>query len=417
MLPLYKAQLEETKEGDSKSEEAIGNFMTSSNTIKEGLANLKTKLGKLLDNINTSLDLFNLQEDGVIPNTNLIKNTFAHKYEELKKAIEMEDNDYILNKMRTKDHQLRIDDDTKDLFGSIGKLLSSFTDSKDIDTLDESLNEFNKRYRTFVDLYDSSEGSKYVYGVCGQQSLCGKLCRFDTTTEKFEALVSVPLCASSVKINKSVFFSGGYNPLVNTLSEWNEINETLVPREPMKHPKWCHSVQAIGSKGFATIGGWDNSQAIAVCEEYSIPDNKWSPLPSLVNANCYHGTVYLSNKFLYAIGGYAPKDTVEMLDMSTKKEWVIVKILVNDMIYRDSAAAFPVTNNEVIVISGSVGVFNVAEKTIKKKQDIIKIDNLYYNSVHIVKNQAYVIGLTGNIHIYDIRKRTLRVIDYSTIIL
>lgn len=264
--------------------------------------------------------------------------------------------------------------------------------------------------------------SHYMYGVCESMSDCSVLCRYDITAKKITPTIAVPNRCCVVQIGSRVFISGGTKPGINTVSEFidkGESSYTTVTKQPMKFVKFWHTVLAITNDTFVAIGGIYGNTLLQCCEEYSIAKNEWSLLPPLNRAKARTGLTLLNDKLLYAVGGIAADNEIEILDMHQKKAWTKVTLVSNELYFHDCPEAIVMSKNEILILSGhgenEAGIFNT-ETNVAKKWAVSMLPEWYaYNSKLVIGNKVYVFGYNGGFHIYDTASRTLEEIPYSSI--
>eukprot|EP00826_Nyctotherus_ovalis_P015158 TRINITY_DN14284_c0_g1_i8.p1 TRINITY_DN14284_c0_g1~~TRINITY_DN14284_c0_g1_i8.p1 ORF type:complete len:469 (+),score=51.63 TRINITY_DN14284_c0_g1_i8:79-1485(+) len=416
LLAKYKANLEELKRENNTIEKSVNTFNEQSRALRANLLELKIILEELLISVNAAIDLFNGNEGVFPPVVGIVEMCIRNQYEKLRTAVANEDAARIIDRVSSKAYVIGVDDNENKLVESINKAINDFMKGNRLQIMKNLIQEFGAKSRSFIDSFDSKNMCKFVYGICGPQSNNSVLCRYNILTKKLTPTVSVPLNCSVLQIERAVFVSGGYPHLVDALSEFIEETSTLIAKQPMLHPKWGHSMQALSRKAFATIGGCSDLTPISYCEEYSTAQNTWKALPSLTRADCYCGTALLANTFLYAIGGSKHRSTIEMLNMDERKEWVVVTPVTSEVMFTICSQAFEISGKEIVIVSGGIGVFDTEEKVVRKVSDLLKNDYYYYNSVCVINGVAYIIGGYGNIHIHHIAKKSFELIEYSSAI-
>ncbi len=242
------------------------------------------------------------------------------------------------------------------------------------------------------------------------------LCRYNTVNRTVSQTVTVPQSTSVVQIGKQVFLSGGY-PATRAVSEFMESSQKLIARAPMNHARCYHAWVASSFTHIATVGGCDDKNFMAHCEEYSVLDDKWTMLPALNKARGYTAAALVENSYLYAIGGNSGNDTIEMLDMSKHKAWVVVRVSNRDEVSIGGIpAAVPLSYDEILILSANsadTGVYNAREGMIKKKGYTIQPDVYYCNSVCPMDGNTYVMGLQhGHLYVYKSSDRKFEEIKY-----
>jgi len=410
LLPKCKEDLDAFENRRQILEEVLKDFVSASASIKKGLTELKKNAERLLENINKSLEYLQLDEQVIISSNNIIKRKLEQKYKDLKRAIETENIEYIMDQVQNKaqEEQYIIDDSGKPLAKALDKAISNLLESQVLNSLNDSLNEFNSRYKKIMDNKDSLNTRTNFYAISSSHGNCNKLCKYDIDKGKFNEVIEVPQYCSIVHIKNLIFITGGNNPCVNTVSEFVERTGSLVPKEPMLTPKCYHAIQTISNNVFVTVGGYF-STAIADCEEYSVLENKWSKLPTLNRARDSPGVAFLNYKYLYAIGGYKTAGEIEMLNIMEKRAWIIVNMNKKDLSISNGPAAFPVSHNEIMILEGNntnlAGIFNVEKCTVERTPYAVLIGKYYCKTVVVIREKVYIVGYEGNYHVYDIKKK------------
>ncbi len=262
--------------------------------------------------------------------------------------------------------------------------------------------------------------SRFVYGVCGPADNYGKLCRYGLVTKKIVQCVPVPQFCSVLQLGKRVFISGGGNdPVVNTLSEYVEEEQKFVSKSSMNYAKISHTMVAISPTQFITIGGFNGSDVIPYCEEYSIPHNVWKLLPPLNKARyCSAATLSADGAYIYVIGGYVSDGIIERLDMMEKKVWEKVALSeAAEVSLSSNSAAFSISADEIMIFVGNntadCGLFNTKTGTVKKHELKLKPDCYYFNPLCMIGGDAYFLGTEhAHLHIYRSAAKKIEEVDY-----
>jgi len=417
VLPMYKAEMDNLKANASSIEDSIKVFLLSSKSIKEGLIKLKEELETLLNTINSSLELLDVSESVEEVSSNYIENGFMSKYEQLKVAIEKENIDYIINNLNVP-FKLEIGDSERYLVEAINKSIKDVINSKELNALSKLLTDLNSKYELCTHNYKCDVKSKFIYGICDVQESGKTLCKYDILNRKLMATITVPQSCSVIQIANRIFISGGSKPYINQTSEYIEKNSALVNKSPMRDCKEGHSLQDIDRKLFTAIGGY-NGAVMSCCEVYSIPDDKWEPLPSLNKARRYPATVYFNNKFLYAIGGSSSSSTIEVLNFNERETWNFIKLTSCKVSFDSNPAAIPMSKNEVLILCSNyetnAGIFNLSLNAVNKHSCSELSDGYPLNTISIIKKKAYILGCKGHMHIYDMETKELTELEYSSI--
>ena len=415
VLPMYKAEINNLKTNADSVEDSIKGFLLSSKSIKEGLVKLKEELETLLNTINNSLELLEVSGSVEEISSKYIEGKFISKYEELKESIEKKNMNYIINNLNIQS-KLEIGDSERYLVEAINKSIKNVINLEESNTLSKLLMDLNSKCEFCTHCYINS---KFVYGICSPQEKCQTLCEYDILNKKLIPRVTVPLACSVIQIADRIFISGGMNPYINKTSEYIKETSALVSKSPMKNCKYGHSLQGISKRLFTAIGG-NNGGSMSCCEVYSIPDDKWEPLPSLNNARSWLATIYLNNKFLYAIGGYNKNSSIEVLNFNERKTWNCLHLTYNEVEFGNALAAIPISKDEVLILCGynetDAGIFNTSFNSIKKYSCSKLGDQYCYNMVSIINKKGYVLGYNGHMHIYDMVTRELTELEYSSIL-
>jgi len=418
VLPIYKAKLKNLKTNAHSIEDSIKGFLLSGKSIKEELIKLKEELETLLNTINNSLKLFEASENVEEISDRYIEDAFISKYEELKESIEKQDINYIINNLNMS-FKLEIGDSERYLVEAIKKSIKNIINSEESNTLSKLLTDLNSKYELCTHRYKYDVRSNFVYGICSPLENCKRLCKYDILKKKLIATVTVPQYCSVIQIADRIFISGGMGPYTNKTSEYIEKTSALVSKSPMKYCKRAHSLQEINREIFTAIGGY-NEKLISYCEVYSIPDNKWKPLPSLNNARSCLATLCLNNKFLYAIGGHYNNETIEVLNFNEGKTWKLVSLTSNEIKLSNGPTAIPISRDEVLILCGDngtdAGIYNISLNSIKK-YSCSKLKDYYpYNMISIINKKAYVLGFNGHMHVYNMITKELTELEHSSIL-
>eukprot|EP00826_Nyctotherus_ovalis_P001670 TRINITY_DN10289_c0_g1_i5.p1 TRINITY_DN10289_c0_g1~~TRINITY_DN10289_c0_g1_i5.p1 ORF type:complete len:212 (+),score=5.70 TRINITY_DN10289_c0_g1_i5:73-708(+) len=203
---------------------------------------LKENSVNSLKSVNEALTLFSWDK-------NNLETIFKDRYEELKAAVECEDDAYIMNRINSKVNITEIVDIGSQLIKACGEEKQS--------TLINLIQKFNVTCGNLIDI------NYFIYGYHS-----GKLCRYDIFTKKlaYVSNVAIPSSCSIIQISKHIFLTGSSH-CVNTVSEFVESTQTLISKQGMLCGKYCHSLQAINPCIFVSIGGYNASGSIAYCKE------------------------------------------------------------------------------------------------------------------------------------------------------
>jgi len=414
VLPMYKAKINNIKMNAHSIEGSIKGFLLSGESIKQRLIKLKEELETLLSRINNSLKLFEMNESADEISSKYIEDEFISKYEELKESIEKENINYIINNLNMP-FKVEIGDSEKHLVEAINKSIERVINLDESNTLSKLLMDLSSKHELFTHNYVKN---KFVYGICKPQANYKTLCKYDILKKKLIPTITLPQYSSVIQIADRIFISGGWNPYMNKTNEYIEQTSALISKSPMKDYKYWHSLQDINRELFAAIGGY-NEGVMSCCEVYSIPNDKWESLPSLNNARAYPATVYLNNKFLYAIGGYKKINTIEVLNFNERKTWNLLNLTSNEVMFDNSPVAISMSKDEVLILCGNdgtdVGIFNPSLNAVKRYSCSKLVDHYFSNTVSIINKKAYILGQNGHMHIYDMITKELTELEYSSI--
>lgn len=420
LLPKYKSLIDDFEERKYFIEALVSSFVGSTEGIQQGLLQLRERLATLLDEVNRGVEALakGISHPSLMHGT--IKMLLVNEYNQLTHAIQEEDLNYIISKLNDQElvNVVGLGGNKKRLVKSIHNSIDTLLKSQEIKTLSDSLSLLVSTYGKFAEQYAPKITNKFVYGTCDAQSDYKRLCRYDVESGKLRPCVDVPRMCTVTQVGKLVFVSGGLNPLSNALYEFAEDSLFLVPKASMKYGKYGHKTEPVTMVEFASIGGHNGVSAVAYCEQYSVQEDEWRPLPSLNRPRHYPAAALLNYKSLYVVGGYGVADSIEVLDVAEKVCWEKVKLAFNEISFSNSPAAFPVSIEEIMIYQGGnsvdAGILNVAQGTINKVANCLKKEYYYTNPVCIIKKTAYVIGdYYGHIHIHQIPTKQFKDVDYS----
>ncbi len=425
IVPRFEEMLKDLERQREKLEGSTKAFASTLPEVGRGLLMLKDKTEKLLVGINKALaSLEGCDQDSARSPYSTMKSALKQQLNRLKSAVASDNIGYIIETMESHnevqqdiqpagDAELRLVEQTN-------LALARLLETKEFATLGECLqglvatcrNVFKRKLVTEVT-------SRFVYGVCDPIGGCKKLCRYDIIAKKISPCIDVPLYCSVLQIGQRIFFSGGWIPQVNTLSEFVEDTNSLVRRASMRYSKSHHTMVATSQTEFMTLGGHDETTDIAYCEEYSINNDAWKILPSLNKAREHPGAVLtIDGAWLYAIGGRDNNGTVERLNMREKKAWEMASLSVGaEISLNSSLAAFQISADEIMIFVGSgkpdCCVYNMKTGGVKRHTQSLKPDSYYLNSVSVIDGDAYVIGgRFGHLHIYRTAEKEIEEVDY-----
>ncbi len=340
LMSKLRKTLAKLESNRQKVEDTAREFTGALPEIEKGLRLIKGKTEKLLEDINNALAV--LKEYGQCSASSAyitIKRELEQQLKDLPSAVEHKDVRQIMkaisaNNNSMSDRELRIRDTT---ISSLNKVLLG---ANEFDALGTCLQELVGTCQNVLSRkLEVDVISRFVYGVCNSMNSLMKLCRYDIVTKKIAPCVAVPQYCSILQIGKQIFISGGYSPMVNTLSELLEEAQSLVSKKVMTYTKGHHTSIAISETQFMTIGGCNSGGVLAYCEEYSIQDNTWKVLP-LLNQARYDAAAALSadRAYLYVIGGNGGNNLIERMDMKERRRKYGIRLLyLAQLTYRSEA--------------------------------------------------------------------------------
>jgi len=421
-LPKYKAELDMFERDKESFEKSINDFISSSKDIKLQLFQLKSIIEKLLE-VMEAVERFTNIADNPLSYCDAIRESLTEKYENMKEAIINKNIKYIM-KNREGQHNLKetvgIYSKQKESIESLKKLMNDLLKSKGIEQITKGLQELYSSHTTLMKDQGNKVTSKFYYGLISSQDDFKRLCRYDIRAKKLTPTIPVKYKAAVTQIGSRIFLTGGHNPIVNTVHEFIENTQTLVPKRSMNYAKAGHSTQVILPDVFVALGGYNNEKRNTYCEEYSTYKNEWTILPSLNNAREGAGTLLLNNKYLYVIGGIDSNNTIERLDIIQKNVWVLVNLASNEISINVSPRAFFISDSEALILSGNyadlvVGKYDINANTIKKSEMTTVSDYYHFVNACNIGSYVYILGYNGNAVSYNLRTKKLKVTPYSNI--
>ena len=419
LIPKFKSEIEDFEKQQLVIETSIDKFLSLSTGILTELTQLKVKMETLLMNINESIDIIKTEQLNPKRCTDYLKNNIIKKYETLIDSITNKDMEHLIDNINFKSESsfIKSEGNEETLIKNIKETSFILEKSKDIEALNNFLKEFIERYKELICVRFPEINNKYIYNATCPQNDCKVLCRYDIVEKKITNLgLEIPKYCTISQIGKRIFLSGGYNPYINSLSEYLDESKTLAIKSPMKYVKYDHTIEGISSDRFVAIGG-NPDIYIAYCEEYSIKENKWFEFPSLNIPRSRCATTLVKGTFLYAIGGYNSESKIEVININLRESWEIMKILANELNLTNNPESFPISDNEIIIMRGDnttdLGVLHLKKLTIRKLPDLSKPDYYVFNTKCLIKGDMYSIGYNGHIHIYHFYSNSFEEIDYS----
>eukprot|EP00826_Nyctotherus_ovalis_P025854 TRINITY_DN2006_c0_g3_i4.p1 TRINITY_DN2006_c0_g3~~TRINITY_DN2006_c0_g3_i4.p1 ORF type:complete len:466 (+),score=140.25 TRINITY_DN2006_c0_g3_i4:123-1520(+) len=418
-IPTYASeQLVEKYQSCLKALEEQKDLVGSSmGKLRESFVELKDSLNQFVSSIESGikqLDYCVAQMDSLEES---IRESLANECEDVKEAAKCDDLSYLVSKINTKELNYILDmKASKDkLSGAIKEIAKQLSIRQSIDDAKNTVKLLNEVHQNFI-VHRPKSLEAAVYGVCNPEGDCKRLCKYDVKAAKLSSLIKVPRFCTVTQMSNAVFVSGGGSPTSSAVSEFFERNVSLVTKKPMKYAKYRHKTEVLSRNTFMAIGGFDGKVSIARCEEYSVAEDRWTEAPALNKAR-YHTATALLNGLLYAIGGFDAQNDVEVLDLSQKSVWTCVKVAKSEVSIGNSAAAFPISDTEIMILCGdfstAAGLYDLQKESIKKHQLALGKDYYCFNSVCKIGDSMYIIGMNGHIHIYRTKSGEFEEIDYS----
>jgi len=420
VLPKYNEKIKILDAKKDQLNEFAKTFKSYSGDFLKNLKELKYKFTSILEAIDESIETLSIPLPSLDSVYITAKTKAETEYRELIKAIEDERIDFLVKKMSEKVevNVVELGDSEYRFIEALNNNILTLLSFKQPDEFLENLKAFQSLYKKFSDKSKVEVLNDSVYGVYRNMSNHRQLCKYNIHTKKLKKLVMVPSKSTATQIGKRIFISGGEDPAVSTVSEYVETLQSLITKCSMNYVKYNHATEAISTIEFVTVGGFDKS-GIRHCERYNVVEDKWRLLPLLNYSRYGLGTVFLLNKYLYAIGGSDEKNTIEMLNIDESKQWVFVSLALCEMDLDKSLKGFPISDNEILLLCGgetTVGLLNIKENTVKKSELKTKVDRFNFNSVSIIEGNAYIVGNGfGHVHVYKFKEKVFDDIDFSDI--
>ena len=420
LLPQCKAQVHSLDEKKNIVEITVQALVEASDGIRQMLIQLRNRLLKMVDTLNATIKSLTVSIDKSENIFDTVKQIFSTELEQLENSINNENLAYIMHKLTDREvfNVIATIDGEKEIVTIIEKTVKQLIDSNDLDVLRKALKLLNGSYKKIANRTSPKINSKFVYGICYKRLGFKQLCRYELDTRKLAMSAIVPRECTVTQINKYIFITGGYNPIINKCSEVFDTTKEIINKAPMKYSRYGHRAEPISVNEFIVMGGNNDTTTLSECEEYSIIDDEWKKIPSLNKPRYWHASVFMNERFLYVIGGCNTNREIELLDVEEKKVWISVPISVNELKYDACIAAFPISKSEIMILCGDgsfeTGIFNIREKKIKMCDLSLRPDNYYYNPACTIENNVYIIGASyGHIRIYNIDEKKFDEIEYS----
>lgn len=413
-IPFYESLLKELEKPESNP------LFSSLPFIKNGLLTIKKRLEEILQQLCKIIDF--LSESFIIPQSQneTMKKAVSKEMKILVEAINNENMKYIANSLNFPEtlNNILILENKENYIKTLQESISTVLKHKELDKLNQSLRDFQKD----CEKIRISTGKNCIYGVFNPTEELNQIYKIDLEERKMTKIDKVHNECSVLFTRKKVFISGGNNPVINDLYELNMKSLKLFHKACMTIPKYYHSMIELGDSNIATIGGYGTIGSLCDCEEYSISNDKWTKLPSLNYPRCWPGvTLFKNAKKLFVIGGNDSNGTIEKMNLTKKDLWISIKLIINEVEFSYSPAAFNISDKEIMILAGGnstdSAIFNVKEKTVKKCSYALKPDHYYFNSpICLENNSLCAIGSNGYIHIFKTKENCFEEIEYKSLI-
>eukprot|EP00826_Nyctotherus_ovalis_P014209 TRINITY_DN13935_c0_g1_i4.p1 TRINITY_DN13935_c0_g1~~TRINITY_DN13935_c0_g1_i4.p1 ORF type:complete len:587 (-),score=70.06 TRINITY_DN13935_c0_g1_i4:933-2693(-) len=244
LLPSYQAKLKDFGTKRQAADEILREFISASRNIKKGIMELRQKMEKLLNDMSKTLDYLDASEKELLNTNEQMQSNLEAQCKQLEQAIESGNTLHIIDKVLNKleiEHYV-IGDSEKHLAKALDKAITELKKVKELDILNEILQVYNSRYG---DSINSSIDKRFIYLITEAYGAAKKLCRFNVQSNELAMMLSVPQWCSIAHMGKRVFVCGGVNPCVDTVSEFVEVERSLVNKAPMNYSKYNHAVQEL----------------------------------------------------------------------------------------------------------------------------------------------------------------------------
>ena len=255
-LPKCKSEIENLERNKETIKDSIRNFTTLSENVMKKIIKLRIIVQQLLETLDSCINLIKIEEESHHSLFKTYQSKIFNEYEELKTFIKNDNTPHLIKAINldSVNSQIAIGDGEKLLVESLKNSLSTIMEEKKLELLNESLKEFLAKHQSLKLLNYNEIDNKYIYGICGPEGDRKILCKYNVESKKLTRTINVPQDCTISQIGRHVFVSGGSNPIINTLSEFMENTETLVPKEGMKYAKFAHSIESISNDEFITVG-------------------------------------------------------------------------------------------------------------------------------------------------------------------
>ncbi len=412
IMPQLLKSLQQFEPGGKKGEGAAKVFADALTKIEKSLREIKGRTEQLLAEIDRVLTTIEGSQYMTM------KETIEQQIEYLKNTLKNENMDLIVKGVS--DNLASIGDSELQLSGAtVASVNKVSLGTHEFDALGECLQKLVATCQNVLKRRNRIEiTSRFVYGICHNMDSYKKLCRYNIVTKGIAQCIAVPQYCSVQQMGKQIFLSGGFNPLVNTVSEFIEKTQSIAEKAPMNYKKYVHTTVAVSDTQFMAIGGNDGTSNLSYCEEYSILDNAWQVLSQLNQARHSAAAVLSDDSaYLYVIGGFGCDNVIEIMDMKEKKVWNKIALSgATEVSLCDHSAAFSISKDNIMMFVGGntdCAIYNTKLGTVKKLPKLLKIDYYQTNQVCVINGNAYVMGDFGHMHIYKYAESKIEEVDYS----
>lgn len=402
---------EEEKKGEAP---AAGNLQD----LSKSLATLCATMGRLLDQAKVAMVTLQGCAGMNLAMGDMNKKAAAQMLTELTSAIEQNDSARIVRAIEF------VNSPALSKSSPLEEALSAATSlatSTAFPTLERSLASLVETCQkaTRSDRYPVAVTGRHVYGLADNVNNAETLCRYDIVTNEFTQLMSVPRYCAIVQVEDRVFLTGGGEEATNGAYEYLDASRSLAVRSPLQNGRFEHSSVALSVTRFAVVGGRDQRHDnMNSCEVYSIPEDKWNPLPSLLQPRSYPGLCMVDSMHLYCIGGGGGNyDPVEMLDLSLTRGWVNIAIGERQIGCDRNIAVFPESRDQIIIMTNSKesGRLDLKAKVIVEYQWLGADDGFECNPMCMIgADKIYIMGShCGNLHSYSLSQRKFAAVMFG----
>lgn len=150
-----------------------------------------------------------------------------------------------------------------------------------------------------------------IYGGCAIEDT-KKLCYLDLSDLANPKLrdpnIVVPYACRIVQLQNRIFVTGGWvdKKSINTVSEFKEDKQVLVPQTDMLTARQSPGIARISSTSFCVIGGFvKKGEYLKECEQCEVKADKleWKAMKPLQEAKRNVGAMLFNREVLYCFGG------------------------------------------------------------------------------------------------------------------